>query len=263
MRIVFQTLCAFALFASTAYAAEKATAEKPATEKSATEKSATAKSNVDPASLAALDKMGAYLRTLGSFELKTDTLKDAVLDNGQKVQFAGNADYKVRRPNAFAVTVSDDRKVRQFIYDGKTFTVFSPRMGYYATVPAKPTIGEVLAAAYEKFKIELPLGDLFRWGTADDRRDNITSGVVVGYAKIDGKDADQYAFREGNIDWQVWIQRGDKPLPLKVVITDTSDNAMPEYGAVLHWTPKADFTDATFDFKPPKDAKPITIIARQ
>ncbi|HEY1876798.1 MAG TPA: DUF2092 domain-containing protein [Rhizomicrobium sp.] len=219
-------------------------------------------SNVDPEAVAALDKMGAYLRTLNSFAIKTDTLTDSVLDNGQKVQFAGNAEYKVRRPNGFAITVSDDRKVRQFLYDGKTFTVFSPRMGYYATVPAKPTIREVLAAAYDKFKIQMPLADLFRWGTDDDHRDDITSAVNVGYAKINGADADQYAFRQGKIDWQVWIQRGDKPLPLKVVITDTSDNAMPEYAAVLHWTPSASFNDATFAFNAPKGATPIKIASR-
>ena len=242
MRIIFQTFCALAILGCAANAAER--------------------SNVDPDSVAALDRMGAYLRTLGSFEIKTDTLTDAVLDNGQKVQFAGTAQYKVRRPNAFAVTVSNDRKVRQFLYDGKTFTVFSPRMGYYATVPAKPTIREMMATAYDKFKIELPLADLFRWGTDDDHRDDITSAVTVGYAKINGVDTDQYAFREGNIDWQVWVQRGDKPLPQKIVITDTSDSAMPEFGAQLHWNTRASFNDATFAFKPPKDARPITIASR-
>lgn len=242
MRLALPILCALTMLGGAAQAADKAT--------------------VDPQAIAALDKMGAYLRTLKSFELKTDTLSDSVLDNGQKVQFAGNTDYKVRRPNGFVVTVSDDRRVRQFIYDGKTFTVFSPRMGYYASAPAKPTIREVLATAYDKFGIELPLGDLFRWGTPDDHHDDITSGVVVGYAKLGGVDADQYAFREGDIDWQIWIQRGAKPLPLKVVITDTSDDAMPAYGAVLHWAPQASFNDATFAFKPPKDAKPITIASR-
>jgi hypothetical protein len=242
MHLIFRTFWAFAILTCAATAAEPP--------------------KVDPDSLAALDKMGAYLRTLSSFQIKTDTLTDAVLDNGQKVQFAGSADYKVRRPSAFAVTVSDDRRVRRFLYDGKTFTVFSPRMGFYASVPAKPTIREMMATAYDKFKIELPLADLFRWGTEDDHREDITSAVTVGYAKINGVDADQYAFREGNIDWQVWIQRGDKPLPLKIVITDTSDSAMPEYGAVLHWTTTAKFDDATFAFNPPKDAKKITIASR-
>ena len=86
--------------------------------------------------------------------------------------------------------------------------------------------------------------------------------TVSGYASINGADADQYAFRQDKIDWQIWIQHGDKPLPLKVVITDTSNNAMPEYGAVLHWTTAISFKDTTFIFKPPKDAKPITFASR-
>ena len=257
MRLAFHTFCALAILATAANAAEPRKAETP---EAGIEQAEPPK--VDPGAVAALDKMGAYLRTLGSFEIKTETVTDSVLDNGQKVQLGGSGDYKVRRPNGFAVTISSDRKVRQFLYDGKSLTVFSPRMGFYATVPARPTIGETLAAVYDKFKIELPLGDLFRWGTADDHHQDVTSAVEVGYAKINGVEADQYAFRQGNIDWQVWIQRGDKPLPLKVVITDTSDNAMPEYGAVLHWTTTASFSDATFAFNPPKDAKKITIASR-
>lgn len=242
MRVAISVLCGFLICISPAFAADP--------------------SLVEPEALAALNKMGAYLRTLKSFEVKTDTLTDAVMDNGQKVQFAGSVDYKVRRPDGFAITVSDDRRVRQFLYDGKHFTVFAPRMGFYATVPAKPTIREVLQTAYDRFDIELPLADLFRWGTPDDRHEGISSGVVVGYARINGVDADQYAFRQGDIDWQIWIQRGDKPLPLKAVVTDTSDSAMPDYVAVLHWTPVAQFDKAAFVFTPPKDAKSITIASR-
>jgi hypothetical protein len=242
MRISFQAFCAIAIFASAANAAETP--------------------KVDPDSMAALDKMGAYLRTLSSFELKADTLTDNVLENGQTAQFAGTVDYKVRRPNGFVITVADDRKVRQFNYDGKSFTIFSPRMGYYATVSAPPTIREVLDSAYEKYGISLPMDDLFRWGEPGDKRDNLKSGFLVGYAKLGGQDADQYAFRSANIDWQIWIARGDKPLPLKVVLTDKSDPARPQYTATYHWTPSATFTDATFAFKPPSDGKPIKLAQR-
>src|SRR5690348_5913704 len=79
MRLAFPAFCTFAILTCAANAADPP--------------------KVDPDAIAALDKMGAYLRTLDSFQIKTDTLTDAVLDNGQKVQFAGNADYKVRRPS--------------------------------------------------------------------------------------------------------------------------------------------------------------------
>src|SRR5258708_6505455 len=133
MRKALKVLCAAALLTlsfgvSAAKPAAKASTDKPDAAK------------VEPQALDALKKMGAYLRTLGAFEIKADTLTDTVLDNGQTVQFAGTANYSVRKPNGFVITVADDRKVRQYNYDGKSFTVFSPRMGFYATVPAPPTI---------------------------------------------------------------------------------------------------------------------------
>ena len=240
-----------------------ATGQVPAKkEVAAASEKAKGSASVDPEALAALDKMGTYLRTLGSFELKADTLTDNVLENGQTAQFAGTVDYKVRRPNGFVITVADDRKVRQFNYDGKSFTVYSPRMSYYATVPAPPTIREALDRAYQRYGITLPMDDLFRWGEPGDKRDNLKSGFLVGYAKMGGQDADQYAFRSANIDWQIWIAKGDKPLPLKVVLTDVSDPARPQYTATYHWTPSARFTDATFAFKPPPNGKPIKLAQR-
>ena len=36
-------------------------------------------------------------------------------------------------------------------------------------------------------------------------------------ATIDGVATDHYAFREADVDWEVWIQKGDQPLPRKLV----------------------------------------------
>jgi hypothetical protein len=255
----FRLLCAAALacLVSSGTEAAKAPAKK---DTAATTQNA--KSSVDPDAVAALDKMGAYLRTLNTFAVKADTLTDNVLENGQSVQFAGTVDYKVRRPNEFVITVADDRKVRQFNYDGKSFTIFSPRMGFYATVAAPPTIHELLDRAYQKYGISLPMEDLFRWGEPGDKRDKLTSGLLVGYAKMGGQDAEHYVFRTAKIDWQIWIARGDKPLPLKIVLTNTADPARPQYTATYHWTPSASFDDATFAFKAPPDGKPIKLAQR-
>ena len=214
---------------------------------------------VDPEAVSALQKMGNYLRSLGSFEIHATTLTEDVLDNNQKVQIGGAMVYKVRKPNAFMIAMSTDRKVRQFYYDGKRFTIYSPRMNFYTTVDAPPTIGELFKRVYDNYGIEFPLEDLFHWGAADNRFDDLTSAVLVGYAKIDGQDSDQFAYREGDADWQVWIQHGDKPLPLKLVIVKTSDQTMPEYSVVLHWNTSATFPNDVFAFKVPAGAHPIKL----
>jgi hypothetical protein len=214
---------------------------------------------VDKAALEALSRMSAYLRTLQSFQVSSDTVREVVDDSDQKLQLLGSTIYKVRRPDGFNIEIAEDRKVRQVIYDGKSLTLFSPRMGYYATVAAPPTIREVLKLAGEKYGVTVPLEDLFVWGTDEDWRGDLTYGLVVGYARVHGQDADQYAFRQKGVDWQIWIARGDKPLPLRVVVTGTDDPAKPQFESDLTWDTAPQFAAATFAFTPPAGARPIVI----
>ena len=132
-------------------------------------------------------------------------------------------------------------------------------MGYYASMPAPPTIRALLDVLYDKYDITLPLEDLFIWGTDQDWHSDLKTGTRVGYAHINGQDADQYAFREKGVDWQIWIAQGDKPLPLRVVINSTDDPARPQFEANLTWNTAPQFSADTFTFTPPADAKAIVI----
>jgi hypothetical protein len=218
---------------------------------------------VEPEALEALSKMSAYLRTLKSFEIDADTTADTVLDNGQLVQVGGKATYRVRRPDAFRLAVDTDRKQRTLYYDGKMMTLYSPRMKFYAQVEAPPTIKEAAAMIEDKYGFELPLADLFYWGSEDASTDDITSAMHVGLAKVEGVDCSQYAFRQGDVDWQIFIQTGDKPLPRKIVIATRSDEARPQFTAVMNWKENPSFNDATFSFKPTPDARRIQIVPVQ
>ena len=50
-----------------------------------------------------------------------------------------------------------------------------------------------------------------------------------------GADTDHYAFRQGDVDWQIWIERGERPLPRKLVITTREEVGQPQYSAELTW----------------------------
>jgi hypothetical protein len=214
---------------------------------------------VDPNVVKALDQMGAYLRTLAAFDVESTNSTDEVLETGQKVQFDGTAYLQVRRPNKLHVEVKTDRKHREFFYDGKTFTIFGRRVNYYATVPAPPTLRELIVVLAEKYGIEVPLSDLFLWGTEDSRAATLRSAIDLGPATVGGTECEQYALRQEGVDWQVWIQKGDAPLPRKLVITTTSDPAQPQFVSVLQWKLDPKLNDATFSFSPPPGAMRIVL----
>lgn len=214
---------------------------------------------IDLSVLAELERMGTYLRTLKSFQLKADVVTEDVRTDGQKVQTLRAVDLVARRPNRLYADITNDRQRRLFFYDGAHFTLFAPRSTFYATVDAPPTIERLADELQEKYDIELPLVDLFRWGTPDSDIDELTSAIDLGPSAINGVTCEQYAFRQEGIDWQLWIARGEYPLPCRIVITTLSDVARPQHTATYSWNLAPSIDDQTFVFRKPADAKKIPI----
>lgn len=214
---------------------------------------------VDPAAVAALDQMSAYLRTLKAYQVEATTANEDVLENGLKAQAQGRTNFLVRMPDRLRITVSSDRQDRQYLYDGKQFTLFAERVGYYATVPAPATVRELADLALDKYGIEIPLADLFLWGTRETDRAAITAAVDLGPGTVLGVTCEHYAFRQEGLDWQIWIQRGDYPLPRRVVLTTTTDEARPQFEATYLWNLAPSFNDAAFSFDPPAGTYRITL----
>jgi hypothetical protein len=113
----------------------------------------------------------------------------------------------------------------------------------------------------DRYDIDLPLVDLFRWGTKEGNTDQITSAIDLGPSTIDGVTCEQYLFRQDGLDWQLWIQRGEFPLPKKIVISTLTDESRPQHTSVWTWNLAPSFNDETFVFTPPADAKAIPFAA--
>ena len=215
---------------------------------------------IEDEAVQAVKDMSNYLTSLNTIGITSQASLDVVTNDGQRIQLDGTTTYKVRKPG-FVIDYVSDQKSRRFIYDGKNFTVYSPLLGFYAQAPAPGSNREVLDTIYNKLGIALPLEDLFRWGdgTNADRIQALKSAYEVGSATIDGIPTDHFAFREADVDWEVWIQKGDQPLPRKVVIVDRTDPTHPTFTARLSWQVNPAFTDADFTFVPDANAKRIQL----
>jgi hypothetical protein len=213
---------------------------------------------IDRTALAELARMGGYLRTLKAFQLKADVVTEVVRRDGQKVQIMREVDLVAKRPNRLYAEVTNDRQRRLFFYDGSTFTLFAPRLNYYATAPAPATIEKLADQLEEKFGLVLPLVDLFRWGTPAVNAASIKSAIDLGPSQVAGVTCEQYAFHQDGLDWQVWIQLGEQPLPRRLVITTLSDEARPQHIVTYRWNLAPSFNDGTFVFEKPGNAKKIS-----
>lgn len=215
---------------------------------------------VDPAAVQALKDMGAHLQSLKRFEVEVDMTGERVLADGQKLQHSASADLQVDRPNKLRATMRSVRSERELIFDGKKVSLYTPALKSYSTVDFSGNIGELIDRLEKQYGIELPASDLFLWGTPEAPFDNIESALIAGQDYVDGKLCDHYAFRQGLIDWEIWLTPGDKPLPLKLVITNRADDARPQSVTLLDWDLRPKTKATTFSFAPPKDAKLAEIV---
>lgn len=215
---------------------------------------------VDPASIQALKDMGAYLQTLGRFRTSTSLMGERVLVDGQKLLHTASATLDVQRPDKLRARMWSVRSEREIISDGKTVTLAFPEQKYYSSVEFSGTNGELVKKLEDRYGFEVPLSDLFLWGTPAAPVDKIESAMNAGQDLVGNDLCDHYAFRQGDFDWQIWIAAGAKPLPRKLVITNRADEARPQSVSVMDWNLKPAFTEATFRFTPPKGATKIEFV---
>lgn len=215
---------------------------------------------IEPEAVAALTRMGRYLQSLKSFSVKGVASSEQVLPQGLKVQTDTASTMQVVRPDRVRAEQTGDRRHREIVYDGKTFSVYSKSSGYYAQTPAAATLPQLAAKLESEYALELPLLDLMAWG--DDGkadRPELKLAKVVGLATIRGTPCDQYVFRQDGRDWQVWIQRGAQPLPRRLVLTSTTDPAHPRQSADYDWTLEPQLASANFSFRPPAGAVSVPL----
>jgi hypothetical protein len=219
---------------------------------------------VDPSSIQALKDMGSYLQSLKRFHVATEVTGERVLADGQKLQHTATASMDIARPDKIRAVMQSARSSRELIYDGKTVTLYTPAQKYYSTVDFKEeSIGGLVGKLEQRYGVQIPLSDLFLFGTPGAPLDKIESAMNAGQDFIGDDLCDHYAFRQGGVDWQIWIATGAKPLPRKTVITNRGDEARPQAVSIISWNLKPTFKDAAFTFMPPKGATKIEAVARK
>jgi hypothetical protein len=216
---------------------------------------------VMPDAVAALERMGEHLKTLGQFALSAATTSEDVLDGNEKIMIGGEITYRVKTPDRLSLDIVTDKRERRYFYNGETVTVYAPALKFYSVFSAQDTIAKTISDVERTYGIEVPLADLFYLGTKGSEADasNIISAFYVSDSTIGGKACAHYAYRTAAAHFQVWIPKEGEPLPCKIVRVIPDDPARPQYTAVLTWNTDVNFAEDVFNFRPPEDAKKIEV----
>jgi hypothetical protein len=147
----------------------------------------------------------------------------------------------------------------ELVFDGKTASVLGKSLNAYAQIEMPGTTDQMITAMRAGHGVAMPFGDFLLSRSYDVLVADVLGAKHIGRGVIDGVECEHLAFRNGETDWQVWVEVGPKPMPRKIIITSKTMAAAPQYTVRIK-TWKTDVTPAAgaFTFVPPAGAKKLS-----
>ncbi len=215
---------------------------------------------IDPRADELLKRMGDYLGHAEFFSVNAEVWQDMQVSSGQRIQAGRTIELQVHRPNKLRAEVHSPRRNRELVYDGRAITLLNRIQNLYGTIRASGSLDEAMDAASERFGIAMPLEDFIRSDPHKDLTQKTTSGADIGPVTVMGVPCENLAFTQDNIDWQLWIENGARPVPRKFVITYKDEPDSPQYTAIFsNWDFTTQLPDFLFKFEPPAGASKIKV----
>jgi hypothetical protein len=208
-----------------------------------------------------LKQMCSFLAGLKAFSFSAEETLEEPRAAGQLVELSNRRRVTVARPNQLAAELTGDSGSRRFFYDGKTVTLLDRTANVYGTVPAPATTDAMLDDLFQRVGVSVPLADLLFPDPYKVLTEPVQSGTYVGTNRVGNVRCHHLAFRNPTLDWQIWIDAGEKPLPRRLAIRFTQAPGAPRYAATLDdWDLSPQLSDATFAFQPPAGAQKIDFL---
>jgi hypothetical protein len=184
-----------------------------------------------------LRAMSKYLAKAKAFSYHGEIDFDQILPGGPKIRLSGAVDVAVARPGSLYVDYRDDVQDRLVWLEGGQATLVDPVGGTYAQVSGPKDIDGMVAKLEKEYGVSLPLGDL----AESDPHAVLTRGIglahYVGVHNVEGIFCHHVVLQSKDIDLQIWVEVGDKPLPRKLVFDYPNRVGEPQYTvSITEWS---------------------------
>ncbi len=207
-----------------------------------------------------LKAMSDYTGAQKSISAAFDSDIEIITPELQKIQFASSGQLKLNRPDKLRIRRTGGYADVELIYDGKTLSLYGNNAKSYVQVTATGTVDDVIDMLQSKAGVAMPGTDLLLTKSFYELMTDVIDAKYIGQGVIDGVECEHLAFRGVDVDWQIWIETGARPVPRKYVITSKTLAGAPQYTLkIKDWNTDAVADANVFAFKPPADALKIDL----
>jgi hypothetical protein len=220
--------------------------------------------SVVPQALAAGDDAGQILKTMSDYLANQKIISatfntdiEVITPDLQKIQFNSSGTVLLHRPDQLHATRTGGYSDVELFFDGKTLAVYGKNINSYTQLDAPGSIDKLIVLLRAK-GVAIPGADLLFSNAYETLMADVIDAKHIGLGVIDGIECEHLAFRNQDVDWQLWVQTGANPIPRKFVITSKAVGGAPQYTLVIRdWKTDAKADAAMFVFNPPEGAKKV------
>jgi hypothetical protein len=218
---------------------------------------------IDEQALALLKRSADFIAGSRSISLAVEYGFDVMQTSGQKIEFGGTRKIMVRRPDRARIEFTRrDGTQGELVFDGKQVILVNKNENLYSIANRSGDVGMVMNFVADKLGVPIPLRDFL----GPDPGTVLTEGLIAarygGKTMIAGVACDHLAFRTDSVDYQIWISKGEQPLPQRLVITYRESDGQPQFWArFIKWDINPELGDSLFVYGPGEGAEEIPFIA--
>ena len=202
-----------------------------------------------------------FLAAQSRFRVVADITFDALQSDGRLLEFGSSREITIRRPDRFRMREARrDGDERTVYFDGLTVWIDLPEQQAFVRIDRPGTLYAALDHLVEDLGAPIPLANLFSENLASPLENQIESGYFVGMARVGDLLCEHLAFRLPDVDVQLWIEEGSRPLIARIVITYKLAEGNPQFRATLHdWDLNLETPDDLFDFEPDEGSELLVV----
>jgi hypothetical protein len=200
-----------------------------------------------------------FIEATPAFSVKGNAGGELMMNNGQLIEYGTTFTATFLRPAKLYLSLSSrDGSEGTMVFDGETITVASSVNGLhiYDTTPQQGDVTESLDLLSRESGGSRELAYFLTEQLTTALTTSLQSGISLGKSTIDGVLCDHLALRSDTKDLQVWIDRGDEPIPRRILITHRNKPAKPRFWIQFdEWDLSPEFSESVFKYTPPDGAE--------
>lgn len=209
-----------------------------------------------------LKAMSDYVTSQKTISLTFDSDVEVITPEVEKIQFTSSGKMLLSRPDKLRVSRTGGYADVEIVFDGKTVSALGKNINAYTQMDAAGSIDQLIGKLRGMNVLSAPGADFLGSRVFDELMDGVISAKHIGLGVIDGVECEHLAFRGTDVDWQIWIETGSRPIPRKYVITSKGVGAAPQYTLrIKEWKTDSPAGADAFAFVAPAGANKVALDA--